>query len=252
MSSTNPRPLAGKVALVTGATSGTGRAIAIALAEAGAAVSFCGRRASRLEETAAAVREQGVPLRYHVVDVADPEAVQAWVDDAQTAFGRIDVLVNNAGTNARQRFWKDTDRNNWNEIISTNLSGVFYCTQAVLPTMRAQHDGLIVNISSVAGILPSLVSGVAYCASKHGVVSLTQSVNLEEWQNGIRATVICPAEMATEILTKRPNPPPPESYPHMIQPEDLGSTIVFLATLPSRIFIEQIVIRPTAREFSHA
>ncbi|HVB96205.1 MAG TPA: SDR family oxidoreductase [Chloroflexota bacterium] len=248
MPSSNSRPLAGKAALVTGATSGTGRAIALALAEAGAAVSFCGRRLARLEETAAAAHSYDVPLRYRALDVADPDAVQAWVDDAKEAFGRIDILVNNAGTNVPNRYWKDSHRDSWNEIIATNLSGVYHCTQSVLPTMRAQQDGLIVNISSVAGIQPSLVSGVAYSASKYGVVSLTQSLNLEEWRNGIRATAICPGEMATEILAKRPNPPSPETYSSFIQPEDLGATVVFLATLPARVVIDELVMHPTVRE----
>ncbi|HUX87796.1 MAG TPA: SDR family oxidoreductase [Chloroflexota bacterium] len=248
MPSSDLRPLAGKAALVTGATSGTGRAIALALAEAGAAVSFCGRRLARLEETAAAARAYDVPIHYQALDVADPDAVQAWVNNAHGAFGRIDILVNNAGTNIPNRYWKDSDRQGWNEIIATNLSGVYHCTQAALPVMRAQQDGLIINISSVAGIQPSLVSGVAYSASKYGVVSLTQSLNLEEWRNGIRATAICPGEMATEILAKRPNPPSHDNYALFIQPEDLGETVVFLATLPSRIVIDQLVMHPTVRE----
>jgi NADP-dependent 3-hydroxy acid dehydrogenase YdfG len=249
VTSGDSKPLGGKVVLITGAGSGIGRAAAVAFARAGAAVSLCGRRAARLEETTEAVRSLGGAVRHRALDVGDSVAVGDWVADAREAFGRVDVLVKSAGTNAPDRSWASTRLSDWQEIIQTNLTGVFVCTQAVLPAMRAQHDGLIVNISSMAGIHPSLVSGVAYSASKFGVVSLTGSLNLEEWEHGIRATVVCPGEVATPILAKRPNPPPAEAHPLMIQPEDLGDTLVFLATLPSRVVIEQVLIRPTVRRY---
>ncbi|HLZ08580.1 MAG TPA: SDR family oxidoreductase [Chloroflexota bacterium] len=243
------KPMAGKGVLVTGAGSGIGKAVAIAFAEAGASVSLCGRREGLLEETAAIAGQNHVPVRVRALDVADETAVQAWVDDALAAFGRLDVLANCAGTNAPRRSWANTPLDSWHELIATNLTGVFLCTRAVLPTMRAQRDGLIINISSIAGVQPSTVSGVAYGASKFGVMSLTGMVNLEEWSNGIRATVVCPGEVATPIMDKRPNPPPARAFPLMIQPEDLGATLVFLATLPPRVVVEEIRIRPTVRAF---
>ena len=249
MPSTDSRPLAGKVALITGAGSGIGRGAAIALAEAGAAMSLSGRRAALLEETASLARSFDVPVRYQALDVADNAAVERWVADAREAFGRIDVLVNSAGTNAPKRSWNNTELESWNDIITTNLTGVFQCTRAVLPTMRSQKDGLVINISSMAGVHASLVSGVAYSASKFGVVSLTQSLNLEEWRNGIRATVVCPGEVNTPIMEKRPVQPPGHAYSTMLQPEDLGKTIAFLAMLPPRALIEEILIRPTVREY---
>ena len=169
--------------------------------------------------------------------------------DAREAYGRIDVLLNCAGTNDPRRAWANTTLESWDELIDTNLKGVFLTTRAVLPTMRKQQDGLIVNVSSIAGVQASLVSGVAYSASKFGVVSLTQSLNLEEWRNGIRATVVCPGEVATPIMDKRPNPPPPHAPPLMIQPEDIGATLLFLATLPPRVVIEEILVRPTVRQY---
>ncbi len=249
MTSTNPRPLAGKAALITGAGSGIGRAAAIAYAEAGAAISLAGRRGALLEETATLAAKHDVPIRFHSVDVADPDAVGRWVADAKQAFGHIDVLANCAGTNTPQRSWATTSLADWNEIIATNLTGIFLCTRAVLPTMREQRDGLIVNVSSLAGLRPSVVSGVAYGASKFGVMSLTGTVNLEEWSNGIRATVICPGEVSTPIMEKRPNPPPVHAHPLMIQPEDLGAVFVLLATLPARIVVEQVVVRPTVQQY---
>lgn len=202
-----------------------------------------------LEETAAALRERDVAVRYRALDVADNAAVEGWVADARDAFGRIDILVNSAGTNAPNRSWQNTSLESWDEIIATNLKGVFQCTRAVLPIMRAQKDGLIVNVSSMAGIHASVVSGVAYSASKFGVVSLTQSVNLEEWHNGIRATVICPGEVNTPIMEKRPVQPPSHAYAQMLQPEDIARTIAFLASLPPRVLIDEILIRPTVREY---
>jgi NAD(P)-dependent dehydrogenase (short-subunit alcohol dehydrogenase family) len=246
---TGGQPLAGKVALVTGAGSGIGRAAAIALAVAGGAISICGRREALLEEVEAQAREHGAPVRRRSVDVADHAAVQRWVDDAREAFGRIDVLVNSAGTNVPERTWANTSLDGWREIVETNLTGIFLCTRAVLPIMRARRDGLVINVSSLAGVQASLVSGVAYSASKFGVVSLTQSLNLEEWRNGIRATVICPGEVATPIMAKRPNPPPAHAHALMVQPEDLGATIAFVAALPARAVIEQIIIRPTVRQY---
>jgi len=235
--------------LITGAGTGIGRAAALAFAEAGASISICGRRLSLLEDVAAQARAFDVPVRFRAVDVADETAVQDWVGDASTAFGGIDVLANCAGTNAPERTWSNTTMESWNELIATNLTGIFICTRAVLPTMRSQHNGLIINVSSIAGVHPSTVSGVAYGASKFGVVSLTGSLNLEEWTNGIRATVVCPGEVSTPIMDKRPNPPPPHARALMIQPEDMGATLVFLANLPPRVVVEEILIRPTVRSF---
>ena len=249
MGSPTNRPLAGKTALITGAGTGIGRAAALAYAEAGASLSICGRRRPLLDETAEAARAHDVPVRVQALDVADPDAVAAWVADAKGAFGRIDILLNCAGTNAPQRTWANTALESWDELIATNLKGVFLTTQAVLPTMREQRDGLIVNVSSMAGVQASLVSGVAYSASKFGVVSLTQSLNLEEWRNGIRASVVCPGEVATPIMEKRPNPPPAHAHALMIQPEDMGATLVFLATLPPRVVVEEVLIRPTVRQY---
>jgi len=246
---TASRPLQGKVALITGAGTGIGRAAARALAEAGAAVSICGRRREPLDETAAALRPLDVPVHVATVDVRDPVAVEQWVTEARDRLGRIDILVNSAGTNTPRRSWAETSIESWHEIIQINLTGVFLCTRAVLPTMRAQKNGLIINVASMAGVHASVVSGVAYSASKFGVVSLTQSTNLEEWRNGIRATVVCPGDVNTPLMAKRPVAPPSHAYAEMLQPEDLGQTILFLATLPARVLIEQILLRPTVREY---
>ncbi len=241
--------LAGQGVLVTGAGTGIGRATAIAFAEAGAAVAICGRRSALLEETALEARKRGGQVRLSAVDVADEDSVARWVADAREDFGRIDVLANCAGTNSPDRTWADTMSESWNEIIAANLTGIFNTTRAVLPTMREQGGGLVINVSSISGVMVSPVAGVAYSASKYGVVSLTGTLNAEEWRHGIRATCVCPGEVATPIMDKRPNPPPASAHALMIQPEDLGMTLVFLASLPPRIVVEQIVVRPTVRQF---
>jgi len=244
-----PRPLAGKVVLVTGAGTGIGKAAALAFAELGASLSLGGRRTAPLEEAAADARAHDVAVQTAAVDVGDEAAVRRWVADAKAAFGRIDVLANCAGTNTPKRSWAEVSTDSWHELLTTNLNGVYFCCQAVLPTMREQQDGLIINVSSMAGIQASVVSGVAYSASKFGVVALTQSLNVEEWRNGIRATVVCPGDVATPIMEKRPSPPPPHARPQMLQPEDLGITLAFLATLPPRALVEQVLIRPRVRQY---
>lgn len=249
MATGSERPLQGKKILITGAGSGIGRAAAVCLARDGADVALGGRRESLLEETAGLAREHGVEVRYQAVDVSDADSVDRWVAGALKEFGRVDVLVNSAGTNAPKRTWENTTRESWQEIIQINLTGVFLCTQAVLPSMRQNGGGLVINVSSIAGLHASLVSGVAYSASKFGVVSLTESLNLEEWKNGIRATVICPGEVATPIMDKRPNPPPSHAHALMLQPEDLGETIAYVANLPARALVDLIAIRPTVRHY---
>jgi len=236
--------LTGQVAIVTGAGSGMGREIARALAQEGASLALIGRRSSPLAETAALV---GGTARTFAIDVAQWDAVERTIATIARELGRIDILVNNAGTNTRRRSWKDAEIADWDVVVRTNLDGVFFTTRAVLPTMRSQGSGLIVNISSLAGRSASVISGAPYSASKHGVVALTQSVNLEEWRHGIRAACIEPGEVATPILEFRPEVPPRETWSDMLQPEDIAETVRFIATLPSRVLVDEIAIRPRVR-----
>ena len=147
------------------------------------------------------------------------------------------------------RFWKDQTPGGWNEVIRINLDGSFYCIAAVLPSMRERRDGLIINISSWAGKYNSSVTGPAYNAAKHAVVAMTENLNQEECINGIRACVICPAEVATPILDKRPIPPSAEERARMLQAEDLGRTIRFIAEMPAHACINEITISPTWNRF---
>lgn len=237
--------LRNKIVWVTGAGSGIGLAGARALAGAGAMVVMSGRRSDLLEREAERIRKQRGHAEVEVLDVSDAAAVERVAEVIAARHGKVDVLVNSAGLNNPKRFWRDQTVDSWNEVIRINLDGTFYCTRAVLPLMRAQKDGVIINISSWAGVYTSALVGAAYNSSKHGVVSLTETLNMEECVNGIRACAICPAEVATPIMDRRPVPPTAEERARMLQPEDLGNAIRWVAEQPAHVCVNQIIISPT-------
>lgn len=234
-----------KIVWVTGAGTGIGLAGAQALAAAGAVVVMSGRRAEVLEREAAQIQEADGKVEVEPLDVSDAAAVERIAEIIAARHGKVDVLVNSAGINNPKRFWRDQTVESWNQVIRINLDGTFYCTRAVLPLMRAQKDGVIINISSWAGVYTSAMVGAAYNGSKHAVVSLTETLNMEECINGIRACAICPAEVATPIMDRRPVPPSAEERAKMLQPEDLGKTIRWVAEQPPHVCVNQIVISPT-------
>jgi len=236
--------LAGKVAVVTGAGSGMGTAIASVLAAEGARVAIAGRRREALEGVAAAMIGEVV---VHPADISDPTQCQNLARAVLERWGRIDILVNNAGINRKRRAYADSEVEDWDSVVQTNLNGVFYCTRAFLPTMRQQRDGQVINISSGAGRRPSQISGVAYSASKHGVHAMTFLLNDEEWSNGIRASIIAPGEVATPIMEQRPSVPPRETWKDMLQPEDIAGAVRYLALLPKRVLVDELSIRPAVR-----
>jgi NADP-dependent 3-hydroxy acid dehydrogenase YdfG len=237
--------LTGKVAIVTGAGSGIGRAAAVKLAQAGADITLIARTADTLREVAAEVEATGRRALMQPLSVNDWPAVEAAVRATVETFGRVDVLVNNAGTNTPKRTLLEASVEDWRTVVDVNLTGAYLCTRAVLPIMRQQGEGTIINIASVAGKSASLLGGAHYSASKAGVLSLTQSINGEQRQHNIRATVISPGEVATPILDRRAVPPTAEERARMLQPEDLAAVIVLVAGLPQRACIEDIVVRPT-------
>lgn len=238
--------LTGKLAWITGAGTGIGAAGAEKLAGAGCRVVLSGRRMEPLEETAAGIREAGGAVADIVsLDVADRAAVAQVGADIIAGHGAVDILVNNAGINVPKRHWPDISHDDWDAIVQIDVNGVFYCTQAVLPAMRAQKSGTIINISSWAGVHVSFLTGPGYTAAKHAVCAMTENLNMEECINGIRATAICPGEVSTPIMDKRPVPIPQDVRDRMSQPEELGETILFCAALPDRTVINQLVIGPT-------
>jgi NADP-dependent 3-hydroxy acid dehydrogenase YdfG len=237
--------LKGKIAWVTGAGTGIGLAGAAALAEAGALVVMSGRRLEVLERETHRIKDKGGQVEVEPLDVTRPGDVQTVVDKIKSRHGRIDILVNNAGLNTQARFWRDQTQEGWDQIIRTNLDGLYYCTRAILPLMRLQKDGLVINIASWAGVFPSTVVGPAYSGSKHAVVAITETLNMEECINGIRGCVICPAEVNTPIMDLRPEPPSAETRARMLQPEDVGRAICWVAEQPPHVCINEVIISPT-------
>ena len=239
------RDLKNKVAWITGAGSGIGAGAALALAGAGMRLVLSGRREAELNKVASQVVAAGGQARVAVLDVANADAVQAVADGIAAQEGRLDLLLNSAGLNIKARNWQHLQRAGWDEVLNVDLNGTFYTCHAVLPMMRAQRDGLIINVSSWAGRHVSAMTGPAYSAAKFGVNAMTESLNIEEGRHGIRATAMCPGEVATPILDKRPIPVSAEERARMVQSDDCGELVLFLARLPAHVCINDVTISPT-------
>ncbi|MFG0295192.1 MAG: SDR family oxidoreductase [Maioricimonas sp. JB045] len=239
-----------KTALVTGGGTGIGAGIAMGLARAGCRVAITGRREEKLREVADAYRKSdGGELLVHASDVADRDSVQELFEWADGELGRVDILVNSAGINVPKRKMAELDPADWDKLIQVNATGAYNTIRAVLPQMRERKDGLIINISSIAGLRASLLGGVAYSASKFAMTVLGTCVGLEERENGIRVTNVYPGEVETPILDARPNPVSAEHRARILQPEDIASLVVTVASLPPRAHVPDLVIKPTTQEF---
>jgi NAD(P)-dependent dehydrogenase (short-subunit alcohol dehydrogenase family) len=241
--------LTGKVAVVTGAGSGAGRAVAWRLADEGCRVVAVGRRPEKLAETTAQYRGAGA-VAAMPADIADRERVAQLVREVDREFGGIDILVNNAGVNIRRRSVATVSLDDWDYLIRVNLTGAFLMIHATLPVMRRRGGGLIINVASIAGVRSSVLGGVAYSASKFGMVGMSGVVAQEEAPYGIRCTVICPGEINTPILDDRPEPVPEERRRAMLQPEDIAAAVAFIASLPPRAHVPELIIKPTTQSFA--
>ena len=237
--------LKGKIAWVTGAGTGIGEAAARMLAADGMTVVLSGRRQAPLDAVAARIAQAGGKAVVRPADVMRADAVRNVAESIKAEFGRLDVLVNNAGLNIPDRTWQRLKPDGIDQVIGANLTGAFYVVQAALPIMRAQGGGLMIHTASWAGRFIGPVSGPAYMASKHGVVAMSHSINLEECLNGIRSCVVCPGEVATPIMAHRSPPEPPEALAKMLQPDDMGNVIAFIARQPPHVCINEVVISPT-------
>lgn len=234
-----------RIAWVTGAGSGIGEACAIGLAQDGYEVVLTGRRREPLEAVAGRIKEAGGRAHVKPADLTRAAAVQKVVDFIAAKPGRCDLLVNNAGLNIVDRSWDTLTPEGIDEVIGANLNAAFYCARAVLPVMRAQKGGLLVHTASMAGRVVSTLSGAAYTAAKHGVVAMSHSINMEECGHGIRSTVICPGEVNTPILDKRPNKLSAAQRAEMAQPEDCAALVRFIAGMPAHVCINEVLITPT-------
>jgi NAD(P)-dependent dehydrogenase (short-subunit alcohol dehydrogenase family) len=233
-----------KTSVVTGAGSGVGQAIALALVRQGWRVALVGRRAAALNETVKRAGKLGRQLLVCPCDIGNIKAVQQMAKHVFAEFKEVEVLVNAAGTNAPRRALDVLSFEDYHAMIATNLHGAYYCVQAFLPQMRARKSGTIVNIVSEAGRQASSKSGPAYVMSKFGLAGLTQSINAEERANGIRACAIFPGDIDTPLLELRPNPPTVEARKKMLLSEDVADCAMVVVNLPPRALVEEILIRP--------
>jgi NADP-dependent 3-hydroxy acid dehydrogenase YdfG len=238
----------GKVVWITGGGSGIGLAGGLELARAGAHVVISGRSAATLLSSEKQIRAVG-SCETIALDVGDQQEVARAGAEIQKRHGRVDILINSAGINHPKRNFRNVSIDGWNQIVAINLSGTFYCCQAVLPGMRERKEGLIINVGSWFGRYWNTLGGPGYNSTKHAIASLTETLNVEESPNGIRATCILPGEVATPILEKRPVPPSQMERDRMLQADDLGKTILFIASLPPRACVNEIVISPTWNRF---
>ncbi len=231
--------LEGQSALVVGASSGIGRAVAVQFAREGVRVMASARREDRLRQLQA---EAGIDIL--PADVADAAAMQRLGAAALQRFGGLDILVYAAGTNSPDRWLPRMTVEVWNEVIQVNLNGAYYITHALLPAMRAAKRGHLIYISSISGLMPD-ISGAAYQASKRGLVALAHAIRVEEKKNGIRTCVVCPGLVKTEILEKRPFKTPEEELAAALEADDVAQAVLAIAKLPARASVPELQILPT-------
>ena len=237
--------VAGKTAIVVGASSGIGRATALALAREGCRVVAAARNEDALRDLVAEAASAGGEVVARRVDVASKEDVEGLVAAAVERLGRVDVLVNAAGTNSPLRALADLTDEEWYRLVDVNLHGAYRLTRAILPQMRSQGGGLIIHISSVSGRWPDF-SGIAYQAAKSGLIGLAHATMTEERLNGIRVSVVLPGLCDTPLMKLRKAPPSREILDRAMKPEDIAEACLFLARLPARTFVPELVIMPGA------
>jgi NAD(P)-dependent dehydrogenase (short-subunit alcohol dehydrogenase family) len=227
-------------AVVTGAGSGVGRAVALRFAAEGWRVALVGRRPEPLAETAASAGADNDRIAVFPCDVSASEPVRLMAAAVLGRFGEVDVLVNAAGINVTRRSFEALSLDDWHAVLATNLHGAYYCVRAFLPGMRERRTGTIININSDVGKVARDLAGPAYVSSKFGLMGLTQQINAEERANGVRACSICPRDINTPLLDKRAQPPAPDVRARMLQPDDLADCVWLVASLPPRAIVDEI------------
>ncbi|MCE9537145.1 MAG: SDR family oxidoreductase [Nitrospirae bacterium] len=226
-----------KVAIVTGSSSGIGKAIALRVGAEGAKVVVTARRMALCEQTVARIVKDGGEAWAIQTDVADEGQVERLIQETVTHYGRLDILVNNAGVIAGGRLAETTTKA-FDEVMSVNLRGTFFCCRAGFTQMKRQGGGTIINMSSVAGLQAWAGTG-AYSASKHGILALTKSLADEGRPHRIKVSAICPGGVADELVDA---PPDEILRSEKIDPFDIAETAVYLATLGKYSVVHQIVI----------
>jgi NAD(P)-dependent dehydrogenase (short-subunit alcohol dehydrogenase family) len=234
-------PLAGQVAVITGAGRGIGKAIALKLADLGAHTVLCGRSREPLEQTAFAIKDAGHKTSAMQCDVTDLRSVESMAERVERIFQRLDILVNNAGVSGATGPLLQLAPENWDLIFNTNLRGVYYCIRSLAPLMIKARNGHIINISSLAGKNP-LPNQAAYAASKWGLNGLSYSVAEELRAHNIRVSVICPGSVHTEF-----SPHEGKNAKKMLQASDVAHAVAMLVTQAPQSFASEILLRPTEK-----
>jgi len=230
-------------ALITGASSGIGKATALAFAQAGINVALVSRSQDKLEAIATAVREIGVQAKAYVLDLAKIEQVKTGIEAIAADFAPIDILVNNAGigyTNSLEA----TPLADWQQVMNLNLTSVFQCIQGIIPVMRHQRRGIIINVASIAGLQPFPTWG-AYNVSKAGLIALSKTLSAEERTHGIRVVTICPGAVNTPIWDTD-TVQVDLNRSAMLTPEIVAQSILHTALLPEQAVIELVTLMPSA------
>jgi NAD(P)-dependent dehydrogenase (short-subunit alcohol dehydrogenase family) len=233
--------LAEQVAIVTGAGRGIGAAIARKLAELGATTVLCGRKRSPLDSLATAISQSGGRAEIAECDVMDLHSVEAVASHVDRRFGRADILVNNAGVGGFAAPLHQMAPDSWEQILNTNLRGVYYCIRSFAPLMIRARIGHIINISSLAG-KNALPNGAAYAASKWGLNGLSYSVAEELRGYNIRVSVICPGSVHTDLSPHEGKDPK-----KMLQPEDIAHVVAMMVTQAPQSFVSEVLLRPTLK-----
>src|ERR1700724_4797387 len=235
------QPLAGQVAIITGAGRGIGAAIARKLASMGATAVLCGRTRAALESTAQAIAATQGRSEIIACDVPQVNSVEAAAKRVESAFGRIDILVNNAGIGGFGGPLHQLPPDAWDQILNTNLRGVFYAIRAFAPLMIRARSGHIINISSLAG-KNALPNGAAYAASKWGLNGLSYSLAEELRGHNIRVAVICPGSTNTDL-----SPHAGKDPSKMLKPDDVAHVVGMLVTQAPQSFASEVLLRPTQK-----
>jgi NADP-dependent 3-hydroxy acid dehydrogenase YdfG len=237
------------IAWITGGGTGIGLACARALGRAGWRLALSGRRADVLAKAVSVLAGEDIGAHAYPVDVADGDAVLQVGQTIVNAHGPIGALVCSAGTNVPRRRWDELTPQAFAHVTAINLSGVAYCVSAALPSMRQAGSGSIVVVSSWAGWRYLSLAAAAYGASKHGLSPLVESINDQECRHGIRATLLCPGEVATDILLTRPVAPAPQEIARMLRADDVAQAALYAIQAPRHVCLNEIVITPSWNRF---
>ena len=244
--------LDGRVAWVTGAGSGIGRAVALGLAGAGCRVGLTGRSLEPLQQTEALVRDAGGLALTAAADVGDQARLAGAHRAILAAWGSVEILVNNAGWNVARRHWRQLDASAVQSLIGTNLTGPMLASLLVLPAMRERRAGTLVHIGSITATAIHTIAGPLYTATKHALRAMSATLNAEEGIHGLRSVCIHPGEVDTPILDRRPSPPSQEDRKVLLRPEDVAEAVLFCLRMPAHACVAELTLAPTDNAFHRA